>query len=161
MTSFLCLFLILGAFLLIRLNKNDAARIKRQLGRLEGMITLSPKERPEPLLSKIREAKRLISPDCQVIDAADGLSGPYPPQRIAIIIERLQHQVLWVRLLFYDIKILFSGKKMATIHCTARLKGETRSHELFDEFRELKISVRKTGGHWQFFRFEEIEAMEK
>lgn len=147
--------------MLIRLNNRDTEHIRHNLTLLGGMVSKSVKEVPEPFLTKIKKAKTLLDKSCQIIVNEEAISGVYNPQQVAALVERFQGQILEAHLSFYDIKIGFPEKHKAMIHCTARLKGATRSNERFDEFRELKIQAIKIKGKWRFTRFQAIEALEK
>ena len=161
LTSFLCLILILGAFMLLRLNGNDPDRIKNNLVLLDKMVSKTARKPDRPFLTKIKEAKILLEKSCQIIIDEDTISGTYSPEQVAALITRFHEQIAETRLFFYDIKISFPNKQKAILHCTARLMGTTLSNGKFDEFRKLKILTAKTRGKWRFTRFQTIESVKK
>ena len=156
-----CIALGGGALLWLHGKKSDRRQIMEQLHALEALISIGPKETRTPFLAKVQKVKKLIGNPCQLSLDEGGLSGAYPPQEIATLIERFQAQVVYASLSLLDVKITFAGKKAATIDCSANLKGLTRNRERLDEFRELKISLRNIKGHWKFTGFRTVEAMEK
>ena len=156
-----CVALGGGALLWLHGKKSDRRQIMEQLHALEALISIGPKETRAPFLTKVQKVRKLTGNPCQLSLDEGRLSGAYPPQEIATLIERFQAQVVYASLSFLDVKITFAQKKAATIDCSANLKGLTRDRERLDEFRELKISLQNIKGHWKFTGFRTVEAMEK
>lgn len=161
LVSFLCIILLFAVFMFIRFHKSAPERIKHNLAILSSIVSKASGGKRCSFLEKIEKARNLLDTSCQIIVEEERISGVYNPQQIAALAERFQGQVAESHLSFYDLKIYLPEKHEAIIHCTARLKGTTRSNERFDEFRELKIEARQLKGKWLFTRFQEVEALEK
>jgi hypothetical protein len=157
------LLLVLGVaiFFFLRKGENDRKKIKEKLHQLAEIVSITPGKNRKSFIIMMGEVKKVINSPCELDIDGGGLSGSYPPQKIACLTEQFQANITNARLSFYDIKIQFPMENSAIINCTGRLKGLTRRGERFDEFRELQVKAVKTGGKWRLSRFQTIEALEK
>ena len=155
------LIAVIGILVAITLIPSEEKRVKKQFHLLSEWVSKSREENAFTMLQKMKDIGTLFDEQCEMKIPDQSLSGSYARQEISTYAGSARSYASQLDLKFYDLRIAFPKREIASANLTARLTGRSTAGERVDETRELECVLRKIDQQWLFSRIEVIEVLKK
>lgn len=134
---------------------NDKVLIRRQLDTIARLVSKEPGEKNLTKALKSQKFDTVFASPTEIVIREQFLRGSFSPRDLFQMMMRFHAQEERVDLALTDEKIELTLPDEATVTFTARLNASTR------EVREVEAKARRVEGKWLFYRFKDVQVLEK
>lgn len=151
----------IAAVVVWRAIPNDRARIRRSLEALKSAIDRKPGETGPGMVLKRQRLEGLLADRVTIEVPERDFAGTYSGRDLANEIFRYRLQCETLTLRFLDASVRLTGPDEAEVDLTATLEADAKSGWRETGLREVMAYLRKVDNRWVFYRFRQIEMLEK
>lgn len=153
--------LILSINLLYFLYNTPGKKIKKRLKKLTELVSKKAGRTSGTTFYKLNKLQSLFDRRCTLEMSEEFICGDYSPGELSQLALKFHNRADTINLSFYDLEITLLPDKQATAHFTARLTASNKNGEKEQSVKEIIASLRETKGKWLFYKFSEVEVLEK